>query len=79
MNESQIKLRILLVRIIDWCLVLSVLGGGIPALYYSDTPQLYALLLMIGLLIINRFGHWSTTHIATLKVQLEQLHRHSHH
>lgn len=79
MNESQIKLHILTIRIIDWCLVFGVLGGGIPALYYSDTPQLYALLLMIGLLIINRFGHWSTTRIATLKVQLEQLHRHSRH
>lgn len=78
MNESQIKLRILFIRIIDWGLVLGVLGGGIPALYYSDIPQLYALLLMIGLLIINRFGLWSTTSIATLKVELEQLRRNSH-
>lgn len=75
MNESQVKLRILIIRIIDWGLILGILGIGIPTVYNSDTPQLYGIFLMFGLVIINRFGYWSTTKIAQLKVELDHLHK----
>jgi len=78
MNESQVKLRILVIRIIDWGLILGILGIGIPAVYYSNTPQLYGILLMFGLAIINRFGLWSMTKIAHMKIELDHLHKHKH-
>ena len=75
MKESKLKLRILIIRIIDWGLILGILGVGIPSVYYSDTPQLYGILLMLGMVFINQFGHWSTTKIAHLKIELDHLHK----
>jgi arginine exporter protein ArgO len=73
MNESQLKTRIFIFQLIDWVLILGILGYGIPATYYSSNPVMSGLLLLVGLAFINQYGNWSTTKIAVLKVKLEQL------
>ena len=75
MNESQIKLKIILIRSIDWILFAVVLGVGIPALIYTKEKLMSLLFIMVGLGIVNLSGNWTVKKVASLRLELEKLER----
>ncbi len=78
MNQSTIKIKIFILQIIDWSLLIGVMGGGIYATTNSENRTLAAILTMLGLAVVNQFGQWSITKIAILRQDLKQLER-THH
>lgn len=75
MNESQIKMKIILIRSIDWILFAAVLGVGIPALLYTDKQFMALLFIMLGLGIVNISGNWTVKKVASLRLELEKIER----
>jgi hypothetical protein len=75
MNESQIKMKIMIIRSIDWVLFGTVLGLGIPALMYTDKQFMALVFILIGLGIVNLSGNWVVKKVASLRVELEKLER----
>ena len=78
MNESNIKTRIFVLQLIDWSLLLVVMGGGWYATLYSSNRPLAAICAMLGLAFVNQFGQWSITKIAAHRQDLKQLEK-AHH
>lgn len=75
MNDSQIKMKIMIIRSIDWILFAAVLGIGIPALMYTDKQFIALVFIMIGLGIVNISGNWTVKKVASLRLELEKLER----
>lgn len=75
MNESQIKMKIMIIRSIDWVLFGTVLGVGLPALMYTDKQFMALVFILIGLGIVNLSGNWVVKKVASLRVELEKLER----
>jgi hypothetical protein len=79
MTPGTIKTKIFILRLIDWLLLLGVMGGGIYAILNSENRPLMAVLALAGLIIVNQFGHWSLTKIAAHRHTLKQLQRTQQH
>lgn len=75
MNESQIKLKIIFFRTIDWILFAIVLGIGLPALMYTDKQFIALVFIILGLIIVHLSGNWTVKKVASLKLELEKLQR----
>jgi hypothetical protein len=78
MNTSNIKTQILILQVIDWALLIGVLGGGLYATLNWENRFLAAVLSIIGLGIVNMFGQWSLTKIAIHRQELKQLEKTQH-
>jgi Na+/H+ antiporter NhaC len=79
MNQSAIKTKIFILQVIDWSLLIGIMGGGIYATLYSGNRPLAAVLSILGLAFVNQFGQWSLTKIAIHRQELKQLERTQHH
>lgn len=75
MNESQIKLKIIFFRTIDWILFAIVLGIGLPALMYTDKQFISLVFIILGLAIVHLSGNWTMKKVASYRIQLEKLRR----
>jgi len=75
MNESQIKIKIIIIRSIDWILFATVLGIGIPALVSTDKQFIALVFILIGLGIVHFSGDWTVKKVASLRLELEKLER----
>ena len=73
MNQSNIKTKIFILQVIDWLLLIGVMSAGIYGTLYSDNRPLAAVLSILGLGIVNQFGHWSLTKIAGHRQELKKL------
>lgn len=73
MNSSDIKLKLFLIKVVDWFFVLVVLGIGLPAMFYSEHRPIYAVGVILGLALINRIGTWSLNRIAQLQYSLDRM------
>ena len=71
MNALNIKIRLFLIRLIDWTLLLAVVGVGIPSIFYSEHRPIYALGVLVGLALVNRIGSWSLNKVAELQLLLD--------
>ena len=71
MKAAQLKTKILILKVLDWLLLLVVLGVGVPALFISEQKFYIGIGLLIGLSVINIVGNWSSNKIASLKVDLK--------
>ena len=73
MNTMNIRIRLYIIKSLDWLLLLVVLGVGIPAMFLAEHNRgIYAIAVLIGLALINRVGGWSLNKIAELQYTLEQ-------
>jgi len=78
MNPGTIKTKIFILQLLDWVLLIGVMGGGIYAVLHSANRPLIAVLALAGLILVNQFGQWSLTKIAGHKHTLKQLQRTQH-
>jgi hypothetical protein len=72
MNEGQIKIKILLIQVVDWALLISVFSAGVYAVLYSESKNLMATVTLIGLFLVNSLGHISINKIAALRMELKK-------
>jgi len=72
-SQKQLKVKIFLIRLIDWSIIIAITAFGISYTLSSKNPQIAALIAIIGLAIVNRFGQWSVTEIARLQTILRRL------
>ena len=75
MNESQIKMKIIIIRSIDWLLFLIVLGIGIPALLYTNKQFLALVFILIGLGFVHLCGNWVVKKVAAYRLELDLIKR----
>lgn len=78
MNPGSIKTKIFILQLIDWLLLIGVMGGGIYAVLHSENRPLIAVLALIGLVFVNQFGQWSLTKIAAHRHDLKKIQRTQH-
>lgn len=75
MNESQIKMKILIIRSLDWLLFIIVLAIGIPALLYTDQQFTALVFILIGMGIVHFSGNWVVKKVAAYRLELDQIKR----
>lgn len=71
MNETQVKIKIFLLRLMDWILLLAVSGTAIWAIVYAENGEMIAMASLVGLYLVNRLGHYTNTKIAAMRVDLD--------
>lgn len=75
MNESQIKLKILIIRIVDWLLFIIVLAIGLPILLYTDQQFFALVIIIVGMGGVHLSGNWTVKKVAEYRLELEKLKR----
>jgi len=73
MSEGQIKIRMLLIQVIDWLLLIAAFAIGAYTIFYADYKELMAIVTLMALYLVNVFGKISLDKIAALRVELEIL------
>jgi hypothetical protein len=71
MNETQVKIKIFIMRTVDWLLLIAVFATGIWAIVYAEQGEMVALASIVGLFFVNKLGNYTNTKIAAMKVDLE--------
>ena len=71
MNETQVKIKIFIMRSVDWILLLAVFGTGTWAIVYAEEGEMVALASIVGLFFVSKLGSYTNTKIASMKVDLE--------
>jgi len=69
----------MIIRVLDWILILAVVGVGIPAIIISEQRFYAAIGVLIGLGLVNTVGNWAVNKIALLKITLEKMDRVENH
>jgi hypothetical protein len=77
MNAGSIKVKILIIQLIDWVLLLGVFGMGIYAVLYSDDPTKYGLIALAGLWLLHMLGQYSVTKLTRLRMELSKIEKNS--
>ncbi|MFB3100312.1 MAG: hypothetical protein ACE1ZM_02575 [Gammaproteobacteria bacterium] len=73
MNEGQIKIKILLIQVLDWSLLISVFAVGLYTIFYSESKNIMVTFALAGLFLVNSLGHVSINKIAALRMDLKKL------
>lgn len=72
MDESGLKIRIFIMRAVDWMLLLAVFSTGVYAIVYSPkNGEIIALGAVAALFLVNKLGSFTNTKIASMKVNFE--------
>ena len=72
MDESGLKIRIFIMRVVDWILLLAVFSTGVYAIVYAPKNGEYiALASVAALFLVNKLGSYTNTKIAAMKVNHE--------
>ncbi len=77
MTAGSIKVKILIIQLIDWTLLLGVFGMGIYAVLYSDDPAKYGLIALAGLWLLHMLGRYSVTKLTRLRMELAKIKKNS--
>lgn len=75
MNEGQIKIKIFLIQVVDWSFLIAVFSIGVYAVLNPENRNLMVAVFLIGLFLLNRFGEISLNKIASLRMELDKLHK----
>jgi len=75
MNEGQIKTQIFLIKAADSLLVVVVFGLAIYTYLNPQNMNMMVTLVILGLFILNRLGHFTLDKIARLRHDLDKLER----
>lgn len=73
MNITQVRIAILIIRSVDWALLIALIVFLIVAIKDEYSANITATVGIIGLIIVNRVGNWTVTKLAALRRTLEQL------
>ena len=71
MNETRMKIKIFLMRAVDWILLIAVFGTAIYAIVYAEEGEMIALASIVGLFFVNKLGNYTNTKIAAIRVDWE--------
>jgi len=71
MNTGQAKVRILMLKLLDWVVFISIVSASIYFIQHSDNSELVALAVLLGLLVVNKLGDFTKQRIARLTVDME--------
>jgi len=75
MNQGQIKVKILLLQVMDWSMLITAFGIGAYTIFYAEYKELMAIVTLMGLYLVSTFGQVSLNKIAALRMELELLKR----
>ena len=69
MDETGLKVRIFIMRLVDWLLLIAVFTTGIYAIVYSPkNGEMIALGSVAALFLVNKLGSYTNTKIAQMRV-----------
>ena len=71
MNETRIKIKIFILRLIDWILLIAVFGTAVWAIVYAEHGEVIAMASLVGLLLVSKLGSYTNTKIAAMRVDME--------
>ena len=72
MDESGLKVRIFIMRLVDWLLLIAVFSTGIYAIVYSPkNGEIIALCSVAALFLVNKLGSYTNTKIAQMRVNFD--------
>ena len=75
MNAGQIRVKILLLQLIDWSMLIGAFGIGAYTIFYAEYVELMAIVTLMALYLVSVFGQASLNKIAALRMDLELLKR----
>ena len=75
MNEGQIKIQIILIKSVDYLLLIAVFSLAIYTYLNPQNINMLVTIILLGLFLLNRVGHFTIAKIALLKIDLEKLKR----
>jgi uncharacterized membrane protein len=75
MNEGQIKTKIFLIKAADYLLLIAIFCIAIYTYLNPQNINMLVTIILIGLFILNRVGHFTLAKIALLRIELEKLKR----
>ncbi len=73
MNEGQLKIKILLIQVMDWSLLIAALSVGVYTIFYAEYVELMAIVSLMVLYLVSVLGQFNLNKIAALRVELEML------
>jgi hypothetical protein len=73
MNITQVRIAILIIRSVDWALLIALIVFLIVAIKNEYSANITATVGIIGLIIVNRVGNWAVTKLAALRRMLDRL------
>ena len=65
------KIKIFIMRTLDWILLIAVFSTGTWAIVYAEEGEMVALASIVGLFFVNKLGSYTNTKIAAMKVDME--------
>ena len=72
MDDTQLKIKIFLMRLLDWILLIAVFATGVYAIVYEpENGEIIALAAVAALFLVNKLGSFTNTKIASMKVNFE--------
>ena len=72
MDDTQLKVKIFLMRLVDWILLIAVFSTGVYAIVYAPkNGEIIALGSVAALFLVNKLGSYTNTKIASMKVNFE--------
>jgi hypothetical protein len=75
MNEGQIKIKIFVIQVVDWSFLIAVFSVGVYAVLNPENRNLMVTVFLIGLFLLSMFGEISLNKIASLRMELDKLHK----
>jgi len=75
MNEGQLRIKILMIQVMDWSLLIAAFGIGAYTIFYAEYKELMAIVTLMALYLVSVFGQVSLNKIAALRMELELLKR----
>lgn len=72
MDDTNLKIKIFLMRLVDWILLIAVFSTGTYAIVYAPkNGEIIALASVAALFLVNKLGHFTNTKIASMKVDYD--------
>ncbi len=75
MNEGQLRIKILMIQVMDWSMLIAAFGVGAYTIFYAEYKELMAIVTLMALYLVSVFGQASLNNIAALRMDLELLKR----
>jgi len=75
MNEGQLRIKILMIQVMDWSMLIAAFGVGAYTIFYAEYKELMAIVTLMALYLVSVFGQISLNKIAALRMERELLKR----
>jgi hypothetical protein len=71
MNKGQVKVRIAILKMLDWVVFIAIIATGMYFILNSERSEIIGLGVLAGLLLVSKLGDYTKQKIARLTVDLE--------